>query len=843
MSNATWIADTVEHANLQIQAGNPRYAIQLLSELIQRETGIAAAYNTMSIAALYLDERDMAVQAAEEACRLAPQMAQHHYTFGRALTKTGRTHDAINAYRQAIRLSSNAPEFHVSLAIAYRRKGSTDKAMSAYRNALKLQPNMVEAIHNLANLQAEAGQTEAAEVGYRRALELRPSYAPSLYEMGNLAHHRGNPTEAESCYLAAAKAQPKYAKAWSALGNLKFTNNEDEEAETCLERALALQPADAKCLLLQGMVRARLQKTALAIENFQQCLEIDPNNVDALIQCGPLLRKTGQHPAAIALLQKAVSLARGNVRGNACFLLAAAFMDVDAYAEVEKAVLEGLELVPDEVYARLNLATAYRMMGRLRDANEQAHMLHDQLPDSVATHALLATIASDCGDVETASASFYRATVAAPDASGELGKFCMSLSYNEHVSLEDIHREHREYGNKFMAGLWTGERHPNLPESGRRLRVGYVSPDFRNHSVAWFLEPVLRAHDRNGFEVYGYHNYARSDAITERLRGLCDGWVDAVGLSDDQLAERIRTDGIDLLIDLAGHTAGNRLGVFARKPAPVQMTWLGYLTTTGVPTIDYRLTDAHVDPDGYEAWQVEHPLRLPDGYVCYGPPADAPQVGPLPANSQGSLTFGSFNNLAKLSHATLALWSHVLQAVPDSRLMLKSRALADPWVRERLTARFAEQGIAAERLILNGWETGRDAHLELYNRIDIGLDTTPYNGVTTTCEALWMGVPVLSRVGATQASRQGKSLLGAVGLEAWACADDAAFITKARAAAADLDGLARLRAGLRACMAASPLTDARGFTRHLERAYRQGWEQWCKDASHQDETLPSEPGA
>lgn len=833
MSNADWALRTIEDANLQIQAGNPRFALRLLAEVIQRESSIAAAYNTMSIAALSLGEGDAAVQAASAASRLAPRDAACHYNLGRALKMAGRAHDAVQAYRTAIRLSPGTPEYHVSLAIAYRATGKTDKAIAAYRSALRLRPGMVEAIHNLANLQSEAGDAMQAEAGYRRALGLRPDYAPSLYELGNLVLARGNRDEAENFYRAAVNARQNYAKAWYALGKLRHERRDLAEAETCLGRAASLGPGDARTLLWLGIVQNSLGKTGEAIDSFQKCLDIEPGNVEALIQSGVLMRNTGQHMAAVRLLETATAHARDTRLAEADFRLAEALMDIDAYAPAARAIEEGLSLKPDESFRRVTLGTAYRMLGRMEDADKQAGILLAEMPDSLAGHALKATVLADCGEVEQASASFYRAAAAAPEEPAEHGKFCMSLNYIVQAGVEDIYLEHREFGQRFADGLRTGRPHANEPDPSRRLKVGYVSPDFRNHSVAWFLEPVLRSHGRGNFELHAYYTHARSDAVTERLRGRFDNWTEAKGLTDEALAERIRADGIDILIDLAGHTAGNRLGVFARKPAPVQMSWLGYLSTTGVRAIDYRITDAQVDPMGYEAWQVEEPLRLPKCYVCYGPPEDAPEVGPLPALARGGITFGSFNNLAKLSAATLALWARVLQSVPDSRLLLKSKALADESVRARIAGRLAARGIEAGRLILTGWEEGRDAHLERYNQVDIALDTYPYNGVTTTCEALWMGVPVLSRTGATQASRQGLSLLKAVGLEQLACADDDALAARARALAADLPGLAELRAGLRERMLASPLTDAKAFTRQLEQAYRKAWKKWCASAAAQ----------
>ncbi|MGO9443356.1 MAG: tetratricopeptide repeat protein [Thiobacillaceae bacterium] len=832
MSESVGAASLVDQANLLLQAGNPRQAVQMLSKLLEQNTGDATVFHTMAIAALTLGEVGSAVLAAGEAVQISPRSASFQYTFGRTLKAADRIREAIDAYRTAIRLNPDVAEYHVSLAVALRKEGKKDKAASAYRSALKLRPDMVQAIHNLANLHAETGDIEAAEAGYRRALERQPDYAPALYELGNLAHKRGDKGEAKRWYQGAVAARPDYGKAWHALGAMQYHAGDFEAAEVDLERAVSADPRNAKSWQLLGLTLNNRRKRHEAIESLRNCLALDADNLDALIPLGALLRGTGQHLESAQVLQRAIAVNPKAPPAEAHFCLAETLMALNAYAAAAQHLEQGIALNTGEmdVDAHFSLGMTYRMLWRLRDAWDQAEKIHARLPDSSVALSLLAAIQSDLGEAEAAADGFANASRVDPHNHQEKSKHCMSLSYIAQPSLEDILHEHAEYGARFAFDLRDTAPFNNTAEPDRRLRVGYVSADFRNHSVAWFIEPILRAHDRAGFEVFAYFTHARADAVTERLRGYCDGWVAATGLDDAELAERIRADGIDILIDLAGHTAGNRLGVFARKPAPVQMTWLGYLTTTGVDAIDYRLTDARVDPDGAEAWQAETPLRLPGCYVCYGPPKNAPEAGTLPAHTRGAITFGSFNNLAKLSSDCLLLWSRVLQAVPDSRLLLKSRAMADAWARDRLLRRFGEEGIGQERLILTGWTDATDAHLATYQQVDIALDSYPYNGVTTTCEALWMGVPVLSLTGLTPASRQGLTLLNAVGLGELACADPAGLIARAQQLASNLDGLEQLRRDLRARVANSSLTDAACFTAHLERAFRIAWRHWCAGA-------------
>ena len=378
--------------------------------------------------------------------------------------------------------------------------------------------------------------------------------------------------------------------------------------------------------------------------------------------------------------------------------------------------------------------------------------------------------------------------------------------------MHDVFAEHRRWHAQHAAPLAAGTPPPPLTfaPGARRLRLGYVSPDFNHHAVACFIEPVLAAHDRTRVEVFCYAAVRAPDRITARLRRLAEHWRDIAPLDDAAAAALIRADRPDLLVDLAGHTAHHRLGVFARRPAPVQATWLGYPNTTGLDAIGYRLTDAVADPPGQtEAFHSEKLVRLPATFSCYGPDADAPPVNDLPAARAGAVTFGSLNNFAKITPAVIALWSRLLRELPGSRLVLKSRGLGDAAVAARIRDAFAVHGIEPARLTLDGAELSVAAHLSLYHGIDIGLDPFPYNGTTTTCEALWMGVPVVTVTGANHVARVGASLLTHCGLTELVASDEAGYIAAAVALAGDPDRMTTLRRTMRDRLNAAPLTDIR----------------------------------
>lgn len=400
--------------------------------------------------------------------------------------------------------------------------------------------------------------------------------------------------------------------------------------------------------------------------------------------------------------------------------------------------------------------------------------------------------------------------------------------YGERPDRRALYEMHLRYGELMSAIAPPVQRdqHRNAPDPERVLRIGYVSRNFSQHAVGYFVEPVIARHDRERYRVYCYHTHPLVDAVTERIAQLADGWRHAHADDTDALAARVREDEIDVLVDLGGHTKLNRLPMFARKPAPVQMTWLGYPDTTGLSSIDYRITDATADPPpSADRFCSERLLRLDCLFLCYQPPADSP---PVATRERGeAIVFGSFNHLLKVNGALIDLWARILEGVPGSRMLIKASTLANDEAVRRLLDRFRIAGIGADRLELRAWETERTRHLEAYNDIDIALDTFPYNGTTTTCEALWMGVPVVTLSGDMHVSRVGTTLLASVGLDELAAEVPQAYVQIAIELARDAARRVALRSSMRERLARSPLLDHGGFTRNLEGAYRQAWQTWC----------------
>ena len=533
-----------------------------------------------------------------------------------------------------------------------------------------------------------------------------------------------------------------------------------------------------------------------------------------------------RYAEARASLGQAVRLAPGSA---AIWLnLGATCLELNRPDEAAAAFRRALAIEPDRPEARNILGVALLQLGRSSEAAIQFEWALRLKPGYPAAHDNLGRVMKAQGR-SADSLHHHRAALAREPRATTHSNLLYTLNLVPGIPQEEILAEHRRWA-EMHAGprRFEGRSAAPLPAPDpgpRRLRVGYVSPDFCNHAVAFFFEPVLSSHDRERFETVCYSDARVPDQVTGRLRSQASQWRNIAGWSDDLVDALIRADRIDILVDLAGHTAHNRLSVFAGRPAPVQATWLGYPNTTGLSTIDYRITDSVCDPPGEtERWHTEELLRLPGAFSCYLPPPECPPVGPLPALRAGHVTFGCFNHIAKLTPAAIELWSGILRGLPGSRLLLKSRGLTDPGTTGRILAQFGGGGVASSRIELRGEELPTAEHTGLYNRVDIALDTFPYNGTTTTCEALWMGVPVVTLAGATHVARVSASLLTRLGATDLIASSADEYRSRCLALAADLPRLAERRAAQRERMRAGPICDAAGFTRGLEEAYRRMWE-------------------
>jgi protein O-GlcNAc transferase len=559
---------------------------------------------------------------------------------------------------------------------------------------------------------------------------------------------------------------------------------------------------------------------------YRQILAREPGNPQALHLLGVIALQEGQHGVAQKLIEQAITLKPDY--GEAYNNLGLVLQNQGRMQDAARAFRRALELTSADPEILINLGNVFRVRGDLGDAAAAYKQALVLAPDFALAHSNLGTTYMAQGAYDEAVACFKQALTHDASYTDAHSNLFQAMHYAPGFDAEALYAEARRWASVHAEALTArAPAHTNDRSPNRRLRIGYVSSDLRQHPVGFFFAPVFAHHDKEAFELIGYAGVGHPDALTAQCQACADRWHEVTALSDEALAERIRTDCIDILVDLSGHTRGHRLLTFARKPAPVQVTAGGHYDTTGMTAIDYLISDCFHTPAGAERYFSEALIRLPHDYICYAPPEYAPAVAPSPLARHGYVTFGCFNNLAKVTPEVIALWAKILKALPGARLRLQTRELGDSATGARYHALFKEAGVATSRIELHGHLPHRQL-LEAYGEIDIALDPFPYSGGLTTCEALWMGVPVITLTGNTFAGRHSTSHLSNVGLPELITTTPEAYVATALALAQDPQRLATLRQGLRERMAASPLCDAKGYTRDLEAAYRGMWRKYCE---------------
>jgi protein O-GlcNAc transferase len=790
MSNEAPIHPRLAEAKARHLAGDLPAARRLYHDVLADEPAHHDAMFRIGILEWQAGRGDDGLQWLERAIGLAPDVIRYRFGKGQLLAALRRFDAAAAAYRDVLSAEPDSVDAWFALANALQASGAWQPAIDAYTALLAREPSHLDALNNLGNCHRQRGAPEEAEAAYRRALAVRPDYASALTNLGTLVQARGRLDDAIALLREAVRAEPGVAAHLVNFGVALGERRQFAEAADALERALALDARLPEAAYNLGNVLSALGRYREAVERYRTMLELRPNHADALNNLGNALKELGDYPAAADAFDAAIRIrpqfvAAYNNAGN----LARTLGRMD---EAEARYRQALAVDPAHSFSYNNLGNALKDTGSLDEAVDcyRRALAHD--PTNLVAHSNLA----------------YALTFQSEDGFA-IRDECLRFAERHEAPYRDV-----------------PARYPNDRAPARRLRIGYVSADFREHCQTLFTTPLLSHHDHAAFEIYCYSSVARQDDFTRRLSAHADVWRDVREFDDDALAQRIREDRIDILVDLTMHMANGRPLLFARRPAPVQVAWLAYPGTTGSGAIGYRLTDPWLDPHGdpqVDAQYSERSIRLPDSFWCYDALADEPAVNALPALAAGHVTFGCLNNPCKLTDRTLQMWGRVLAAVEGSRLVL----MAPPGAaRERLVARFAAHGIEPARVSFVAFRP-RAAYLETYHGIDLALDTFPYNGHTTSLDAFWMGVPVVTRVGRTAVGRGGLSQLANLGLAELAAATDDDYVRIAAALAGDLPRLAALRAGLRARMERSPLMDGARFARHVEAAYRQIWAEWC----------------
>ncbi len=805
-------------------AGRTVEADTLYGRILEVDADNADALHLHGVLCAQTGRLAQAVALLDRAVRRNPAIPDYHVNLGNAHRAAGQAGAAAAAYRQALALAPDRADAGFGLALALEAAGRAKDSLAAYQALFRHHPSHGEAWNSLALALGRMGRSRAA-------LVVEPASPRALAALAGQCLQEGRSFVAERLCRRAARLRPDDPATHALLARL--FRDRPSLAEAARRRTLALVPADAEAWNEQGLLNRRSARPAEAAGAFRRAVALRPDLGGGRSNLAIAWRDLGHPDAALSQARAAAMLEPGRADVLNNFALVLESLDRPA----DSAALMGhvLSLVPEDADAWAYRGAMLRRQGRIAaglGACNRALALDPALAGGLLNRAV---ILQDLGRTEAGIADNRRLVRLFPDRAGLHSNLLLSLQYSEAIGPAALLAEHRAWEERHGRGQpdqgqpdqGQRRRHPNAPDPDRRLRVGYVSADFGYHPIGYFLAPLLPAHDRTAVEVFAYNTKPREDGMTRRLRAGTDHWRPLHGLDDAGAAAVIAADGIDILVDLAGHTGGNRLTLFVRKPAPVQVTWAGYVGTTGLSAMDALIACPRHMPPGSDATATERVVRLPDDYACVLPREHAPAVGPLPARGNGFVTFGCFNNRAKLSTGTLALWARLLRRVPDARLLLKTHQFDDAMVRADLLAAFAALGGDPARVDLSG----SARHFDLpawYNRVDVALDPFPYSGGLTTLEALWMGVPVVTLGGGDRfCARHSVAHLTAVGLPELVAADAEGYLDLAAGLAGDPAALSALRAGLRDRMAASPLCDGPRFARHLEAAYRDLWRGWC----------------
>ena len=740
--------------------------------------------------AYYFQSKGQFKKSAEffqQVLRLDASQPEALHQLGVFAHEAGRLEEAVQLLVQSLQVDSNNASALNDLAAVLKDQKRFPEALEFYQAAMAMAPNEAYLHGNLGLLMVEMQRPDDAIACYQRALELNPKSYPAHFNLGNVYRGRGEWKQALDCYWRALALNPQ---GYGVLANIGTVFNEQElyaEAVPYHEAALKIAPHLDLVQSNLGVALHHLKREEEAIVCYRRALELNPRSHTALNNLGNLLRERREFAQAVICLKQAVELKPD------CFQtmnsLGAALMEQGALEEALLCFDKALLLEPGD------------KEGPLKQLHRNIGVTH-----YAAGHSIQA--------VEW----FRKAIKLPPDTAGAFSDLLFILNHLQQDSPEELFAEHLRFGQRFDR-LLEKIPHPNDPAPDRRLRVGFVSGDLREHPVAYFIEPVFTTYNKSQFEVFCYENHPVNDAVSERIRSKVDSWLNVDSLSDDQLASRIRADRIDILVDLSGHTGLNRLLVFARKPAPVQVTMVGYMQTTGLAAIDYRITDCGLDPVGAtEHLSTEKLIRLPAGATPIQPPRDCPPVNELPALKNGYVTFSSFNKPSKITSEILDAWAKLLHATSGSHLLV---AGLDS---DFITDAMALHGIGPERLELYPRKSMKE-YLALHHRADFALDTFPYNGGTTSLIATWMGLPFVTIQGSTTISRCGACILNGMGLPDLIADNPDAYVQKAVDAVQDLPRLAQWREVLRSRFSAIA-GDGSGFTRQLEEAFREMWKEW-----------------
>lgn len=733
---------------------------------------------------------------AEQICRQVLAAQPSHpgalHILGSVAQRAGQTRVAVEIIRQATALAPGAEAF-AHLGEVLTADGKPEEAAAFFRKAIQLKPNIPETWNNLGVVLRTQGQLAEAVAAFAKSVDLNPSSAESWFNLGSARFDEGKSALAVESLSRAVQLKPDYAQAHNNLANALLAVGRADDAVAECHRTLQLKPDFAEAYNNLGNIYRNSKQFDQAASAYARAIALNPQLANAHYNLGCVLRDQGRLDQAIAAYARALQLSPG--LADAHYAMGMALGEKDRTDEA---------------------AVHYARAAALR-------------PNFAMAHNDLGNIYKDQGLLDEAMACYQRASELDPTHAAIHSNRVYVAHFHPGYDPARIFDEHRRWNQRHAEPLkkWI-QPHANTPDPGRRVRIGYISPDLSLAPVGRFIEPLLRCTDRAEFEVFCYSDVRAPDVLTRRLQNRADVWRDIVGMPDEQVANHVREDRIDIAVDLTMHMTHHRLLVFARKPAPVQVTYLAYCSTTGLETIDYRFTDSWLEPPALgDQFYSEQSVFLPETYWCYAPGLEAPPIGPLPAQRAGHVTFGCLNNFCKATTGALMAWCRVLREMPNSRFLLHAKPGSH---RQRVFNLLRQQGIDPARLRFVSHLSMPD-YFRLYNEIDICLDPFPWPGGTTTCDALWMGAPAITLAGQTAVGRAGVSILSNAGLPELIAQTQDEYVRMAVKLGTDLPRLAEIRAGLRQRMQNSPLTDAPRFAKNVGAAYRLMWKKWCEKSA------------
>jgi len=787
-SEATQTRQLLQEALHHHQSGRLDEAESLYRRILGSETNQPDAVHLLGVIAQQRGEYVRAITLIRQAIELKPSVAMYHNNLGNTYKAYGQTEEALACYQIALQIQPSYSEALGNLGIVLQAQGRLDEAITSYEQSLVLKPDYVEALYNLATARRALGQRAEAITHFQKAVDLRKDFWPAHFQLAQLLVETGRLHSASGHFRQAIAANPDLIEAYIGLGAALQLQEQFDQALQLYDRLLVRYPQCAEALCNRGTVLKDLGRLQEAEESFRRALTYNPKLEAAHYNLANALQLSGNLAEATASYRRA------------------------------------LAFNPEWIDARNNLGNVLQAQGMLAEADRELKKVLQLAPESANAFNNLGNVYKHQGHPDLAINCYRQALALKPDHFEVHSNLLFALSTSATCLPSEYLEEARHFGLKVQAAArpstdWTLSE----PLARGRLRVGIVSGDLKSHPVGFFLESVLANLNVEHVEVIAYSTRLQEDDLTARLRKYLSRWRSIAGMKDEAAANLIHQDGIDILLDLAGHTAHNRLPLFAWKPAPVQASWLGYFASTGVPGMDFVLADPISVPKSARGHFTERIWYLPETRLCLTPPDPELEVAPLPALRNGHVTYGCCQALSKLSPEVLQAWGAIMSRQAAARLRIQNKQLNCLSSQGHLLACLEKVGINPERVTLLG-AVARTAYLQGFAEIDIALDTFPYPGGTTTCEALWMGVPTLTLTGKTMLARQGASLMSAAGLPGFVTSSSTEYIDKAVALGKDITGMAELRQGMRQLVRGSALFDGRQFARYLEEALWGMWE-------------------